>query len=172
MCAQGERDFEKICCSCFDDVYSYVAFRVAPDAEAASDITQEVFLAALKALPDFQGEGSPLAWLRAIARHKVGDYFRARKALPDPPADSQLGVVVGGWSKHQQEALLVSQVLRRLPANYAELLEEKYLDEASVREIARRRNMSEKAVESALSRARDAFRKAFERLYIKEELLP
>jgi DNA-directed RNA polymerase specialized sigma24 family protein len=56
-----------------------------------------------------------------------------------------------------------------LPQDYANLLEEKYLDGLSVRQIAQRRGVGEKSVESALSRAREAFREKYERLQIQQE---
>jgi len=52
-------------------------------------------------------------------------------------------------------------VLDYLPAHYGSALEWKYLDDLSVREIAARLGMGEKAAESLLTRARRAFRDAF-----------
>jgi DNA-directed RNA polymerase specialized sigma24 family protein len=60
--------------------------------------------------------------------------------------------------------------MRELPVKYADLLEEKYLEGLSVADIARRRGESDKAVESNLSRARDAFRQAFARMNQAKEI--
>ncbi len=62
----------------FDDVYGYVAYRLAPDLEAARDVTQEVFLAALRSWASYRGDGAVVSWLRAIARRKVADHLRLR----------------------------------------------------------------------------------------------
>ena len=48
----------------FEQVYAYVAYRVAPDWEAAEDITQDVFLGAFQSKQAFHSNGSALAWLR------------------------------------------------------------------------------------------------------------
>lgn len=161
------RDLENSFDRHIDDVYSYVAYRVAPDREAARDIAQEVFLAALKGLAKFRGnDDGARHWLRGIARHKVADHFRAR--FPHVDRDA-LGIGVPDQTAtqtpgdRQRRALMVSWVMRQLPGRYADLLEDKYLEGLSVRAIARQRETTEKAVESALSRARDAFRAIYRR---------
>ena len=166
------RDFGAIFDRHFDEVYGYVAYRVAPDRDAAEDITQEVFLAAMKSFSRFRGEASPLTWLRSIARNKVSDHFRAsgRDPLNGEIAAESLAAADGGeMSDGQERAMLVSLAMRRIPAQYAELLEDKYIEGLSVKEIARRQGMSEKAVESALFRSRESFRERFEQLRIEKE---
>ena len=54
--------------------------------------------------------------------------------------------------------------MQAVPEHYTELLEEKYMDGLSVREMAERRRTSEKAIESALTRARAKFREVFHAL--------
>jgi RNA polymerase sigma factor (sigma-70 family) len=54
----------------------------------------------------------------------------------------------------------VHAVLDRLPPRYGRALEWKYLEELSVKEIARRLEVGPKAAESLLTRARLAFRDA------------
>jgi RNA polymerase sigma-70 factor (ECF subfamily) len=146
----------------FDAVYAYIAYRVAPDRQAAEDLTQEVFLAAFESMTSFRGDGTVLSWLRMIARNKVADHLRAKTATQDVAAlagiEDPAGRATAEWTERQERAVRVSRALRQLPAGYADVLEEKYLDGLSVREMARRRGQSEKAVESALGRARAAFR--------------
>jgi len=167
---EGAWDFEQIFDRYFEKVYSYVAYRLAGDSELAKDVTQEVFLAALKALADFRGEGSVLTWLRSIARNKVADHFRALDAPHPPTPGSRADDTAIGLSPDEQRAVAVSLVMQQLPSSYAELLEEKYLEGLSVREIAKRKKMTEKAVESALSRARQAFRETFQKMQSSKEV--
>ena len=169
----GERhDIEDIFDRYFEAVYAYIAYRVMPDFETAKDITQEVFLAAIEGLPEFRGDATVLTWLRSIARRKVADHFRALAKRGPQPMHELEPLVLGGDSavtKVQEQVLIVSLVMRRLPGNYTELLEDKYLEGLSVKEMARRRRLSEKALESALSRARNLFKKTFERLRSRKE---
>ena len=156
----------------FDSLYSYVAYRVAPDSEAAKDITQEVFLAAFVRLDEFRGQASALTWLRSVARNKVADYFRAKAVAGAQIEDDAEALLLSHnpiSPGAQGEALLVSLAMRRLPNHYAEALEDKYVEGLSVKEMASKRGTSEKSVESALSRAREAFRELFRRLRRSEE---
>ncbi len=169
----ANRNFEKLFDQHFEDVYSYVAYRVSPDREAAKDLTQDVFLAAFKSWKSYRGDGSALSWLRSIARNKVADHFRklpARSSL----AEIDLDQFAHGFNSSsardcQDRAALVSLIIRQLPHDYAQLLEQKYQEGLSVRQIAQLRKKTEKAVSSGLSRAREAFRKVFEQLQNREE---
>ncbi len=156
----------------FDSVYSYAAYRVAPDFEAAKDITQDVFVAAFEQLGGFRRQASVLTWLRSIARNKVADYFRA-KAVAGAQIEDEAEALLLSHNPippgAREEALLVSLAMRRLPEHYAEALERKYIAGLSVKEMASNMGMSEKAVESTLSRAREAFRELFRSLRRSEE---
>jgi RNA polymerase sigma-70 factor (ECF subfamily) len=63
--------------------------------------------------------------------------------------------------ERQDLARLVQLTLDYLPARYGDVLEWKYLQGLTMREIAERLNTTSKAVESLLTRARDAFRDGF-----------
>ncbi|HUU59725.1 MAG TPA: sigma-70 family RNA polymerase sigma factor [Phycisphaerae bacterium] len=164
-------DFQDILDRHFDRVYGYVAYRLAPNVEAAGDITQEVFLAAFKNWNGYRGDGSPLTWLQGIARRKVVDHFRALAAGKARfQADGLELAASPDRTERQERALLTSQAMRSLPADQARLLEAKYLEGLSVRRIARQRGTTEKAVESALGRARRAFRDNFRKLQADKEI--
>jgi RNA polymerase sigma-70 factor (ECF subfamily) len=57
-------------------IYRYVYYRVRDDAEA-EDLTSDVFMRALKAMPRYEPRQAFLAWLYRIARNAVID--RARR---------------------------------------------------------------------------------------------
>ncbi|MEU8520049.1 sigma-70 family RNA polymerase sigma factor [Streptomyces sp. NBC_01216] len=63
------------------DVWRYVAY-LSADRQAADDLTQEVFLRALAALPRFEGRSSARTWLLSIARRTVVDSLRRAAARP------------------------------------------------------------------------------------------
>jgi RNA polymerase sigma factor (sigma-70 family) len=50
------------------------------DDEAAKDATQEVFVKALRALPEFREAASPVTWLMRIATHHCLNELRAGRA--------------------------------------------------------------------------------------------
>ncbi|MET9958252.1 sigma-70 family RNA polymerase sigma factor [Streptomyces sp. NPDC006326] len=63
------------------DVWRYVAY-LSADTQAADDLTQDVFLRALAALPRFEGRSSARTWLLSIARRTVVDSIRHASARP------------------------------------------------------------------------------------------
>ncbi|MGW1772039.1 sigma-70 family RNA polymerase sigma factor [Streptomyces sp. NPDC002104] len=63
------------------DVWRYVAY-LSADRQAADDLTQEVFMRALTALPRFEGRSSARTWLLSIARRTVVDSLRHAAARP------------------------------------------------------------------------------------------
>ena len=79
-----------------DAVYRYVYYRVRNEAEA-EDVTSEVFLKALRAIPRYQPRQPFLAWLYRIARNTLIDRLRRARpqvsfedALQHPNADRVL----------------------------------------------------------------------------------
>jgi RNA polymerase sigma-70 factor (ECF subfamily) len=67
-----------------DRVYSFVAFRVC-DPVLAEDLTQEVFIQAMRGLGSFDWRGSMAPWLLRIARNTVIDHWRKSARRPERP---------------------------------------------------------------------------------------
>ena len=68
----------------FDKIYRYVALKVG-DRMEAEDITQQVFLKAIKSISSFKWKGFPFSsWLFRIAHNQVVDYLRKRKKQGPP----------------------------------------------------------------------------------------
>src|ERR671934_1117123 len=70
-----------------DAIYRYVYYRVRDDAEA-EDLTSDVFMRALKAMPRYEPRQAFLAWLYRIARNAVID--RARRGNRQVPFEDAL----------------------------------------------------------------------------------
>src|SRR5207245_6460657 len=64
----------------------------------------------------------------------------------------------------REEAERIARALTHLPPRYESVLRAKYLDQQSVAEIAAAANETPKAVESLLTRARQAFREVYQQL--------
>jgi RNA polymerase sigma-70 factor (ECF subfamily) len=60
------------------DVYSYL-LSLTHNKSLSEDLTSEVFLAAIKALPSFRGASSIKTWLFSIARNKWYEHLRKSK---------------------------------------------------------------------------------------------
>lgn len=152
-------------------VWRAVARLVGPDPADVADVVQETFLAAARSARTYDPARGPLwAWLWGVARTQVALHWRKRRrydevlacangrlrrCLDDPPPDDA--------AARSEMAEVVRATLADLPADYESLLTAKYLDGASVEQIADRDRSTPVAVRSKLARARDAFRDAWGR---------
>lgn len=60
-----------------DDLYGW-AYNKTSDKEAAEDLVQETFLAAIKSFNKFRGDSEPKTWLFSILKNKIMDYHRKK----------------------------------------------------------------------------------------------
>lgn len=72
-------------------VYSFLLFRVR-ERSVAEDLTQEVFIQALRSVDRFDWRGALAPWLLRIARNAVVDHWRRSARRPERP----LSVVEAG----------------------------------------------------------------------------
>lgn len=151
-------------------VWRFVYVRVNGDQHLAEDIVSEAVLALIAAAGDPQKEiSNPGGWLRSVAANKVNDHFRAAarvqhlldQARPGDGEDSNGDPVEQQELKERRAA--IRDVLDALGDSQRMALEWKYVDRLSVREIAVRLDVTEKAAESVLFRARREFRERLER---------
>ncbi|HEX4953583.1 MAG TPA: sigma-70 family RNA polymerase sigma factor [Thermoanaerobaculia bacterium] len=176
MLAGDARAMETFADEYFPGLYRFALGRLRGDRELAREIVQTTVCKALGKLASFRGEAPLAAWLCACCRNEVRMHFRGlgrqppllalddgddeRPALPLPAP----GELPEGSLLRREEAGRVHRALDSLPPRYARALEWKYLERASVEEIAARLQLGGKAAESLLSRARRAFREGYERL--------
>src|SRR5439155_10607427 len=123
--------------------------------ELADDVLQDTWLTAARRLRDFDPDRGPFdGWVCGIAANLVRNHLRAkarhagrtRPLAGDPPQPEPA-----------ERCERVAAALAALPDRYERALRAKYLDSRSVAEIAAAAGESEKAVESLLTRARQAF---------------
>ena len=67
-------------------VYTSV-FRMLGNSEVAADVTQDTFLAALKAIKSYRGGSSFRAWLMRISTNLAYDYWRRVRRHPEDSLD-------------------------------------------------------------------------------------
>jgi RNA polymerase sigma-70 factor (ECF subfamily) len=141
--------------------YAYAQCR--RNVHLAEDVVAETFLALVKGLAGLEADGGHFAaWLTQVARHKIADSRRrgAGQWLHAKPL-SELDLVADARSAGDPAALeqseVVAAVMMRLDDQERLILEWKYLEGRSVRQISQSLGRSEKAVESLLFRARRSF---------------
>lgn len=170
----------------FARLYRFVLPRVAHDAELAREIVQAALARALVRIASYRGEAALFTWLCTIARNELADWMKRNaryrqhivltEDLPEIRAavDSLLAPKIDGPATRYQRlemSRLIQVALDRLPARYGDALEWKYIEGYSVKEIARRLDLSPEAAQSLLARAKRAFQDVYGSLarpFIKE----
>lgn len=145
-----------------DRVYSLVFNQVDRDHQAAQEIVQETFLAAVKSAKYFYGRSSIFTWLYSIANRKVADFYRRKKreakhrvdyaVAPEQVQDIDESAVSLAESAESNAA--IRQALSSLPLHYRQVLVLKYVEGFSVSEISEIMVRSQKSIEGLLTRAR------------------
>ena len=141
----------------FNRVYGFVAGRVH-DRATAEDLTSEVFYKALANLKNYEWRGVPFAaWLLRIAANAIID--RSQRASreypimddpPDPEVKPDMRVV-----EHRARLF---QLVEQLPETQRRVVQERFVDQRSIREIATRLGKSEGAIKQLQLRALERLR--------------
>ena len=157
----------------FDRIYALVFNQVSRNREAAQDIVQETFLAAVKSAGKFDGRSRVYTWLYSIATKKVADFYRRQKRVAKHQVESVNGTLelerlsdsrqsANGAlecdEECREECHAVRQALPNLPLLYRQVLILKYVEEMPVLEIGQVMGRSQKSVEGLLTRARKELR--------------
>jgi len=179
MRSGDERAFDEFAERYLPGLHRFALRRLDGDRELARDVVQTTMCNAIAKLDGYRGEAPLFTWLCACCRNEIGGHFRRRDRRPrevelDGEPHAVPPATAGGGPQERllrfEAGELVHLALDSLPPNYARAVEWRYLEGAAVDEIARRLGATYKAAESLLSRARAAFREAYERLAASPDL--
>ena len=162
----------------YGDIFYQYAIRRLNDAQAAEDVVQETFLAAIKSSVNFRGDSLESTWLNSILRKKTVDAIRKRerrrKAQPisngaevnDFSEDQVLEVIGASFSMSPSKAMsdaefmnLVQTSLKGLPKNQADVFVLRELEQLEPEAICEMLDISRKNLWVRLYRARVALAK-------------
>ncbi|HEY2908975.1 MAG TPA: sigma-70 family RNA polymerase sigma factor [Gemmataceae bacterium] len=150
----------------FARLAAYVNWRCGGSTDLADDVLQETWLVAVRRLKAFDpARGTFAAWLAGIAANAVRNALRSRKRQrrrSRPLAEAEPAAKEQAAPDHARR---VAATLAAINPLYEDVLRAKYLDRQGVETIAAERGETVKAIESRLSRARQAFRELYETTY-------
>lgn len=143
----------------FHRVYAYALRRTGVRVEA-EDITSEVFERAMANLSRFEWRGVPLvAWLYRIAANAMADRRRETgRDSAEPPPD----VPDSRESYEIERRAMLFELVDRLPEAQRRVIEMRFVEEKSIREIAAALGRTEGAVKQLQLRALANLRKSME----------
>ncbi len=148
-------------------ILSYLSKKL-PTAEDAQEITNDVFLEAIDSLSMLRQEESVLSWLYNIAHNKMVDFYRKRKIkfllLSKMPfleiVASEVNQPEFQYEKNKIRDR-IEKVFHLLSYRYQKILRLRYENQIRIKDIAPILNLSFKATESLLFRARQSFKLAY-----------
>lgn len=141
----------------FERVYAFVASRVR-DRATTEDVTSEVFHKALANLQSYEWRGVPFsAWLLRIAANAIIDCAkRAARDFPapdDPPEPAARLDLQGSEMRAIEHRAQLFQLVGHLPEVQKRVVYERFVEQRSIREIAKRLGKTEGAVKQLQLRA-------------------
>jgi len=172
LLAGDQRAFDRFFEDNFARLYRFAIVRLSDDPEGAREVVQIALTRAVRKMHTYRAESALFTWLCAICRNEISDWLSRQgryrdhivlvEDFPEVQAavDSFQAPLADSPERHYQrvEALRLIQVaLDRLPAKYGNVLEWKYVEGHSVKEISERLEIGAEATQSLLARAKRAF---------------
>lgn len=172
MAEGSEAAFREFHTAWFQRLFRYVFVLMRGDEHAACDVTQETLLRVVRHVRVFECGDGFWSWLTCLARSAAADHgrkssryrrlldrFISQAASPEEPArDSDFEI-----------SDAITRSLGKLSEADRLLLQQKYSDGASVRQMADHAGVTESAIESRLARARRELRSIVFRLARHED---
>ena len=141
----------------FERVYAYIARRVG-NREEAQDLTAEVFHQALANLARFEWRGLPFAaWLLRIASNAIADSWKSKaREQGNPSSDELLSHDIDMEDVEQRAKLF--RLVTTLPDDQRRVIEMRFAQEKSIREIAKELDRTGGAVKQLQFRGLESLR--------------
>jgi RNA polymerase sigma-70 factor (ECF subfamily) len=179
VAAGDQQAFDQFFKEYFPRLFRFTLTRVDNDPELAEEIVQRTMCIVVRKMHSFRGEALLFSWLCQICRNEAHTIFRQRRLefIDDLPIEDHPAVQAAleamsaddfrpeTAQRRDEIARFVRVTLEHLPANYSQVLEMKYVQGQSVAEIAGFLGIGDKAAESMLARARNAFKEGFHSLW-------
>ena len=163
LLAGDERAFDRFFAENFARLFRFALCRVSGDSDAARDIAQTTLTRAIRKLHTYNAEAALFTWLCAICRNETSDWLakhsRYRQHIVLTEDLPEIKAAVDSFRSPDQlspdkqyrraEVLRLIQVaLDRLPPKYGDVLEWKYIEGYSIKEISARLHIGTEATQS------------------------
>lgn len=146
-------------------IFRFIWSRVG-DQQLAEDLTGEVFVRMLSALPRYRAEGLPFrAWLYRMARNLLVDHFRKEgkytlTSIDNPPGGHNAHFAHSSSLEDRLTLVSLQQALASLEDSQHEIIILRFINGLSLREVAGIVSRSEAGVKALQHRGLRALRLA------------
>lgn len=153
----SEESFQEIFQSTVRPLYRFVSKRTSGNRELSEDIVQEAYLRAVRSWRQHGTPAEPLAWLHRVTQNLLASHYRSSRGGEHYNLEADVrcqGDVENRYGLRQ----LLSKGLRLLGETQRAILCAYHVEGRTTREIAKAMEISERAVEGRLRRARLSLR--------------
>ena len=145
-----------------------VCLKFTGDYFTSEDITQETFLAAYQHLEEFDGSNEK-AWLCRIASNKCIDYLRKAERKYTFTEEEEL--LEKSDSEYEPLKMYLGKTVveevnlacEKLPIPYSEVAQKFFIQGFTAKEIADKKGMNRKTIQTQICRAREMLKKTIRR---------
>lgn len=162
------RAFEQIVRSEQDSVCAFLAVRLARSDEA-EDLAQETFVLAYRQLKSFEAHRPLRPWLIGIAHNLLRNHLRKFRADPIGGHD-ELQAAFDGYLSHQvvnahtpRIFIDLEECIAELDPDAKELIEARYINGESIKELQKRAGKGHSALTMYLHRIREVLAQCIQR---------
>jgi RNA polymerase sigma-70 factor (ECF subfamily) len=160
-CRRGDREAFRTLYEAYKDrVYSMAFYFFYGDPDAASEVTQKVFLKLMRETARFRGDAAFSTWLHRLVMNACVDHSRSRRAdvVGEDPVTLDAMAAAPAPSHEElfarrQVAASVQQAVATLPSKLRAAILLRYFADLSYTDMARALSCSMGTVASRLSRA-------------------
>ena len=170
---------EEIYYEYYDFAYGMILY-IVKDHAATEDIIQDSFIKVIKNKPVFENEGKLRAWLKVVTKNTTINYLRKNKnyrnqldvegvfMYKEEISKSPVSVENTVETKLIEESIM--EYLQQLKPEYSVLIEYRWKQGLTYKEISNMLDLSEDVVKQRLFRARESIKKMlFKEWGIKDE---
>lgn len=148
----------------YEDIFQFI-YRRTDDEDLTADICSQSFFKALQNIKKYEFRGLPFsAWLYRIASNEVNKYFNKKKKdrIFSVEEERILELFENDENEFSQEHIqLLVKTLKELPTETMEVLELRFFEEKSFKEIAFILNIGESGAKMRLYRAVEKLKQHF-----------
>lgn len=135
------------------------------DENVVEELANDILMAGINSLSNFNEKSSEFSWLCGIAKHKIIDYYRKKKlktilfsAMPEFEEIADKALTPERDCLKNELKKEIEKTFLEIKEDYKKIIRLKYVDGFKISDIAKKLKLSIKATESMLIRAKSKFR--------------
>ena len=161
--------FEKVYKEYRVKLFNFLIIKTNGDEHAAEDILSETIYSALLSAPNIKNKEKIFPWLLKIAQNRFYDHLRKEYKNKDLNEKIQENHKINIDNKNEEigdneKSIMLDIALNNVKQKYRKILELKYIEKKSQKEIAKIMNKSRSSIESLIYRAREVLKKELKKL--------